>query len=440
MFASERSVRLLVVVLVVVGVSLACSLPLPAPGSPEPGVTPPPELPVETAAPATEAPTVEPMVVTHQGANFNIYTLTGTLVETRSAAGMEYARPNTAQVVGDAVDDVDSGGSSLGGVVRRVTSAGTETLGFTAADPMAYSISFAVSDDGSRIAWTHASWGEAGATSQLWTANIDGSNTQLAAQSSPNDEFEEFFVLEAVRWTSGGDLIYAWQISGIGGYILFFGWSSFYLYSPASGTSTAWIPALPGGTGPCWYTVSPDQVYAVGSCDSGTGVPGMRERLASGSETVFPVLPNQGQQGAADYSPSGTHLAYAIAVGNYESEAGQVIVRLNRGEAPVAIASHSPGYFDRILWIDEGRMAVGYLEGEAGHVDLLGLDGTRSPIGDGRLIGLMRPIVAAAAGSGEGLAGQVDRGDLTVEDVTASGDIAGPGIEVVVRNPGPVDV
>ena len=435
MFPSPRTVRLLLVGLVSLGVVVACALPLP--GSPEPEETLPPEVPGETEAPpAVEPPTVEPLVVSQQGDAFNIYALDGSLRETRAAAGLGYSRPNTAQVAGEAIYYVDSGGSSLGGVVRRVTAAGSTPLDFTAAEAMA-SLTFAVSPDESRIAWTHSSNGSTGVTSQLWIANIDGSNSQMVVQSDPNDSLEEYYALEAMRWTAGGDLIYAWQVTGIGGYILFFGWSSFYRYSPAAGTSTPLVAASAEGTGPCWYTLSPEEAYAVGGC--GTG--GMREReLASGSDTAFPVLPDQGQEGAAAYSPSGARLAYAIARGDYENEAGQVVVRLNRGEAPAVIATHSPGYFDAIQWVDEERMAVAYTVGEASAVDLLNVDGTRARIGDGRLIGMMRPVVAASQAPSEVLARQVDRGELTVEDVTANGDIAGPGIEVVVHNPGPQDV
>jgi hypothetical protein len=164
----------------------------------------------------------------------------------------------------------------------------------------------------------------------------------------------------------------------------------------------------------------------------------MREReLASGTDTAFEVLPDQGQQGAAAYSPSGARLAYAVARGNPDDEAGQVLLRLRRGEAPTAIASQSPGYFNRILWADEDQMVVGYFLSEGGSVDLLHVDGTRSPIGDGALIGLMRPPAATAAAD---LADLVSRGELEIEDVISNGEIAGPGIDVQVRNPGPDDI
>ena len=372
---------------------LGCSLPGRLLGE-VPGSTAATNSPGGGAPPTPgNVPAPESLVVTHQAADFQVYSLDGALVETRSAEGLAYARPNTAQVVGESIYYVASGGSSVGGVVRRVTADGVETLDFTSAEPQA-SLTFAVSDDDQRIAWTYSGYDSAGASSQLWIADIDGGNSQMIVESDPADSLAEYFALEAMRWMDDGDLIYAWQVTGIGGYILFFGWSSLYRYSPAEDASTPLVPATEEGAGPCWFGLSPDGEYAAGGC----GEEGMREReLASGTDTAFEVLPDQGQQGAAAYSPSGARLAYAIARGNPDDEAGQVMMRLRRGEAPTAIASQSPGYFDRILWADEDRMVVGYFLREGGSVDLLNVDGTRSPIGDGALIGLMRPAATTAS-------------------------------------------
>jgi hypothetical protein len=383
--------------------------------------------------PASDVPAPEPLVVTHQGDVFPVYALDGTLRETRPATGLEYARPNTAQVAGQSIYYVDSAGSSLGGVVRRVTAAGVETLDFTAAEDTD-TLTFAVSEDETRIAWTHTFFGQASRFSKLWIAGIDGSDPELIVETGTPDSqpLPEYFALEAVRWMDDGGLIYAWQVTGIGGYILFFGWSSFYRYSPADGASTPLIPASEEGAGPCWYALSPDGAYAAGGC----GPDGMRQReLSGGAEITFPVLPDQGQQGAAAYSPSGEGLAYAIARGNYDDESGQVLVRMSSGEDPSVLSTQTPGYFERILWADDDRMVVGYAEGESSAVDLLTIDGTRTPIGDGRLIGLMRSAAPTAS-----LGELVNRGDLEIQRVTANGEIAGPGIAVEIYNPGPADI
>jgi hypothetical protein len=60
-----------------------------------------------------------------------------------------------------------------------------------------------------------------------------------------------------------------------------------------------------------------------------------------------------------------------------------------RGADPVSLASHAPGAFDRLAWLDEEHLLAGYWDGEASFVDLLTMDGSRQPIGQGSLFGVM---------------------------------------------------
>lgn len=438
MSPQSRRVALALALLSCLAMILSCSLPsrlLGRPSDDTGGASSGGGASEEGPGPVEQVPPPEPRVVAHQGETFAIYSLDGALQETRPASGLSYARPNTAQVVGESIYYVDSSGSSLGGIVRRVTSDGVQALDFTAGEDMA-SVTFAVSDDETRIAWTHSTYGAEGVTSQLWIANIDGSDVRLAVESEPSDDIAEYYSLETVRWMPDGDLVYAWQVTGIGGYILFFGWSSFYRYDPEADTTTPLVPLEGEGAGPCWYALSPDGSHAAGGC--GTG--GMKEReLSTGTETDLPVMPDQGQQGGAAYSPSGARFAYAIARGNPDDELGQVLVRLSQDEEPVVLSTQTPGYFERSLWVDEGRLIVSAAQNEGTSVDLLSVDGARSPIGEGRLIGLLQAAAPLGA-AGDDLKSLVDRGDLEVGDLTGNGEIAGPGIDLVVHNPGPRDI
>jgi len=388
------------VALVLLASMLACNLPRPSGVTPSPEIgipvtspeaaTIPPE-PTDTVAP-TETPVSEPAVVTFAEGAFNLYTLGGSLLETRPAPGLDWVRPGKVQVLGQSIYYVDSGEAGVGGVVKRVSQSGTEELSFTAALAVT-GLTFAVNRDESKIAWGHSGWVDTGPESQMWIANRDGSGALLAAESSPNDTIEDYYIVEPYRWTPEGDLLYAWQITGIGGYILFFGYSSLYRYSPVSAAITPLVPAEATG-GPCWNSVSPDGVYLVGSCVGTSGVEGMRERnLLTGEETVFPVWPGeQGQAGAGAYSPTGSRLAYAIARGeDPNNEAGRVLVVLSRGEDPLAIASITNGYFSDLAWVDEERLIVGSWQGDAASVQLLGIDGAMAPLASGSLVGLMHP-------------------------------------------------
>jgi hypothetical protein len=219
-------------------------------------------------------------------------------------------------------------------------------------------------------------------------AGIDGSGATLVAETDAADAIAEYDVLEAVEFLDDGDLAYAWQVSGIGGYILYFGWSSLHRFDVDSRTTTSLTGALGEGSAPCWSDVTFDGDYALGACG---GEAQMVERAtASGVESRFPLLPEQGQAGAGVYSPSGGRLAYGIARGNADDEAGQLILVNARAAAPTAIGSHAPGAFDRIEWLDEERLVAAYWTLDRSHVDLFSLDGARSLVGEGRLIGVIR--------------------------------------------------
>jgi hypothetical protein len=366
---------------------LACSLGGALAGSPIPSTEAPPEAASPTPT-VVSTPAGDPLIVTHAGSEFDIYALDGTLLETRSAAGLSWARPNTAQVVGREIYFVAEGAGEAGAVVRRVTSTETADLEFTRSGDPTETVAFAVSDDEARIAWAQTSWAGGPPFSQLWMAGMDGTSPVLIAQTEPQDDIAEFFVLEPVMWLDDGDLVFSWQVTGIGGYILFFGWSSLYRYDVASGTITPVAPLAPDVVAPCWTDLTGDGAFAAGACGAAGEV--LERNTQTGVDTVFPALPDQGQAGAASYAPQGTRLGYAIARGDPEDEAGQLVLVPARGEALSVIASHAPGAFDEIEWIDEARMAVGYWQGDGSFVDLVAVDGSRRAIGQGRLIGLMR--------------------------------------------------
>jgi hypothetical protein len=404
----KRVLPLLLAVVLPLSAALACSGPVP--GTPTGSEAPPTSQvvpttgvpsetmvpPSETVAPPSETtvPPPEPLVVTHIEGFFNLYALDGSLRAQWAASGLSWARPGVVQVVGDAIYYVKSSGEGLGGVVTRVTAAGSEDLPFTAVENPSQ-LTFAVSPDQTRIAWAIVRWEGTGPISELRIADINGANAQMIVQSSPDDGIEESYVLEAVRWMPDGTLIYAWQISGIGGYILFYGYSSLYRYDPATGASTSVVglpESRPGA--PCWDAISPDGLYVAGACSFGAEGRLMVEReISTGAESVLPVWPvDQGQAGAAAYSPSGEGFAYAIARGNIDDERGRLIAIPRRGAVPRQVALVDFGYIESAFWADEERVVFGYWEWNVGHVDVVRVaDTARAAVGDGQLVGPMWP-------------------------------------------------
>lgn len=367
---------------------LACSLVSPTTPGPVASV----EVPAgetSTLAPVTLAPppaTVapEPKVVVFDAGKFLVYGLQGDPVADFPASGLEYMNPGLAQAVADGVYYIDGQRH----IVVRVSASGSQDLAFTSNPSL---MAFVVSPDGSKIAWSTTTWGQGTPQSQLHLAAIDGSDAKVVAETATNGGLDPNYVLQPYRFLPDGDLLYAWQISGIGGYILFFGYSSLYRYSTTTGQSTVLVGAPPSPGGPCWNATNADASMIVGNCQGPSGAKGMRERqAATGAEIVFPALPEQGQAGAGAYSPSGARLAYAVARSNPDNEFGQLAVRLASDQAPKVIASQSPGYFNEIIWVDEDRMVVQSFQGlQAGEVELISVTGVRSKVAGGMLVGLM---------------------------------------------------
>ena len=210
---------------------------------------------------------------------------------------------------------------------------------------------FAISRDGRQIAWNHVEYSTT-INSTLYLANIDGTNAREVI-SLPNGGSDGFHVMEPVGWTSDGKLLYQQAATGLGGYILFWGMSSLYLYDPAANSFRSLVDVTEGRTLGV-AGIYPDQSRAI----LGGGEISVRN-LADGSTTGIPVLPDQGQSGSIRFSPSGTWMAYAIARGEMERERGQVvIIPANLGAAPVAITAVDNAWYNVEDWIDENRLLV----------------------------------------------------------------------------------
>src|SRR3990170_8681776 len=186
---------------VVVSAAAACNLGLPGPTEVSlPLVT---SLAATDEAPLPTEPAPEPVIVAHLEPDFYFYDTAGQLLETRSAEGLSFSRPNTAQVVGDAVYYVAGGGVEPGEVVRRVTSSESVDLAFTrSSEPTG--LAFRVSQDGSHIAYSQTNWGGGPPFSQVWIAGVDGSDPTLVTQTDTQDDIPEYFVLEPVEWLDDG--------------------------------------------------------------------------------------------------------------------------------------------------------------------------------------------------------------------------------------------
>ena len=237
--------------------------------------------------------------------------------------------------------------------VFRVTQQSSQQLNFidASSDP----VSISVSPDGLRIAWGTSAWINNAPQTDLYLANIDGSNQRLIAQIPAADQTDYWRLYHPYGWTADGKLIYATGLTGIGGYLLFWGYNGMFVYDPAINASTTLV-SDEERLGLCLSSVSDDLTMVAIVCGD---QPGVRVRhLSNGSETLFPVLADQVSAGSAKFSPSGEWLAYVIQRMNPDDELGKVVVVPVDGSAAPRVIAEVNGIYTVEGWYDNDNFLV----------------------------------------------------------------------------------
>jgi WD40 repeat protein len=238
--------------------------------------------------------------------------------------------------------------------VYRVDSNGAQTLDFIdSVDP----VSIAVSADGQFIAWGTATWIDNAPQTELYIANIDGTNIRKVDEILAAEQVNAWLIFQPLKWTEDDKLLYATGMTGIGGYLIFAGYNGLRLYDPQSDS----IQVLVNDEemlGLCLSGVSADNSKVALVCSNSNL--GVRVRdLSTGIETAYALLPDQNTAGTVRFSPSGNWLAYVIQRMNPDDEFGQVVVTpLNASSAPSVLAQVEKGTFNVEGWLDEESFLV----------------------------------------------------------------------------------
>lgn len=277
-----------------------------------------------TAAPApTELPAAGParfMMFDRNAMLAVAYDADGKVAYTIPTPGLAYPAPYSTSVVNGAVYYV----SPEDHAIIRASQNGAECVNVQT-DANLYSIS--VSPDDRMIAWASFYGDMETAQSTIWMANTDGSNarevlTYTAAQAggAPSAAFN----LMPIGWMSDGKLLFDRTITGLGGYILFFGYHSLYSFDTATAQFETIVPAEEDhGISLDTYRLDLDRVvFNTRGLDSLVTI----RNLADQSEVTLPKVGEQGLGGSVRYSPSGQWIAYSVARSNPEDEAGNVVV------------------------------------------------------------------------------------------------------------------
>jgi Tol biopolymer transport system component len=223
--------------------------------------------------------------------------------------------PDESQVVNDAIYY-----RSADKTVVRAAAQGSRKLEGIPAENLS---AFKVSPDEKLIAWTSNQWDQTPARSNLWVANLDGSQARQV-MTATLDASSELLVPLPYRWTDDGQLLIVEVPTGIGGYILYRAYSTLHLYDPPTGEiKPLYRPET--SLRMCLSGVTPDLTrIAFGCDDSGAGAVSVLT-VADGQTTIVPDLPEQNVAGSARFSPSGGWLAYRSR-GAIPTTSGQMAV------------------------------------------------------------------------------------------------------------------
>ncbi len=254
--------------------------------------------------------------------------------------GTDIFNPQTASVFNNGLIYVNT----AEGKIAMVTADGVKSLDFISTDKPVVAV---ISPDGSKIAWSYQIFGGDAPGSELWIANIDGSNQQKIDEVLPADNAQNWIVLQPDKWLSDGRLLYGAKLTGIGGYILYDGWNDLRVYNPADGSKTVLVQGEPATLN--IYSLSDDLSMVA------LGTPQITIRkLSDGKEITLPAVVEQNVAGDAQFSPSGAWIAYAVARLNPDNERSQVVVAPSDGSGDLnPIQTMEGGEFHVLGWINE---------------------------------------------------------------------------------------
>ena len=396
------------------GLQAACSLPAFAPTTattsmPPTQISPIPDLPTQTPIPNTPtiAPTPTPTIISipsmtptmpsptptalykglivydRQLKTITGYDLAGNPLDIKiKVPGAGWIGENEGQWANDSFYYVNEEERSI---FQIGSSGAAEKLSFI---PNNDSLIFAISPDGKRIAWSEDDYTGTNPSSELWMANIDGSNAKSITRfdSANNTKWQ---VLRPYRWLADGRLLYIDSPTGIGGYILFNGFAGLHLFDPSNNKLTNLTPGV-GAGGLCLNEISPDLKVVMSSC--AVSQAGTMSYITLDSNNIVSISrqAEQNQVGSPVWSPSGETIAYAYARGDGSDELGTVAVVANGGTSPKILGSVAKGFYNVKAWISQDQFLTQRFENEFNSIWVFNRSGgSPHKIADGVFIGLI---------------------------------------------------
>lgn len=228
--------------------------------------------------------------------------------------------------------------------------------------------------------------------SLIW---LDSDQTQAAAAETS----VEGWYFMPWRWSADAARLYfSEEPMGLGGYILFDGYTTLYAFDRASGTTTTLIAADRFNQMICLDDLSPDERLAAHHCAEGgqIGLLDLQTNEDAGSISPPPEIAEQvGAVGSARFSPDGSRVAFALARRNPDDEQGWVAVSDGlAGAAQVVMESAAGSSLSVSAWLDASTLVVQEMPvGGSPRVWLVRLDGSAPQLlGAGVFLALIPPM------------------------------------------------
>jgi len=194
---------------------------------------------------------------------------------------------------------------------------------------------------------------------RLIISPVDGFDATVVAEQEMTVE-ESYFA--PIRWSDDGQkLYYSIEPTGLGGYILFGGFSNLYIYDSPTNTSTVLVPeSMLGEQMVCLDDLSPDEKLVAHHCgNEGIGIVDTEAGQQLTLITTPADVTGWTVGGSAKFSPSGGKIAFAVAKNDPAAEQGWVIATDDLSGTSHLVATSAPGeYFTVAGWVDENTLVL----------------------------------------------------------------------------------
>jgi len=205
------------------------------------------------------------------------------------------------------------------------------------------------------LAWSIFDWtAEPPSTGLYITALGDMNTLTVAEQQTP-----EGWNFVPVRWSTDGQrLYYVEEPTGLGGYILFDGYSSLYVYDMGTGEASVVVPNSRAGL-ICIDDLSPDEQFIAHHCDLDRVAVTNLETGESTEIAAPPDVTDATLAGSAVFSPDGSRVAFGLARGTPEDERGYLVVTDDLGGTSRLLTTTQESAVYRVLaWLDADTLLV----------------------------------------------------------------------------------